>query len=101
MEQSEGEKCQRCGEVGEDRRTLWMACLYDMQELPMPLEEVAIFGSMMKDVSDSMIFAGPLKGFAPDDDAKSVMRRFYTLRVCKRCRGEWMEAIGRWFNTSK
>jgi hypothetical protein len=30
------EKCQRCGEVGEDRRTLRMECFYAMEELGLP-----------------------------------------------------------------
>lgn len=33
------EKCQRCGEDGEDRRTLWMACFYEMIELGLPFEK--------------------------------------------------------------
>ncbi|HYE73562.1 MAG TPA: hypothetical protein VEF04_09525 [Blastocatellia bacterium] len=60
------ECCQRCGEAGQDRRILWMACLYEMGELGLPFEK-----------SD----------------------RFFTLRVCKDCRADWMSAIKTWFNT--
>ncbi|MBE3120164.1 MAG: hypothetical protein IMZ50_15600 [Candidatus Atribacteria bacterium] len=64
------EQCQRCGEIGDDRRTLWMACFYQMQELGLPFKEEV----------------------TPDGIT------FYTLRVCKSCRGEWMAAIENWFN---
>ena len=33
------EKCQRCEEEGHDRRTLVMACFYQMSELGLPFEE--------------------------------------------------------------
>ncbi len=97
---AESEKCQRCGKEGEDRRTLWMSCLCAMGELPMPLDEVAIWGSMMVDADELSTLPGRLKGFKPDNDAKPDMRRFYLLRVCKQCRGEWMEAISEWFKIS-
>ena len=58
------EKCQRCGEVGVDRRTLWMACFYEMRELGINFSE-----------------------------RKVDSHKFYTLRVCKRCRKEWIAAI--------
>lgn len=64
------ETCQRCGEKDEDRRTLWMACFYAMNELGLPFEE--------NEVSK--------------DHAK-----FFTLRVCKDCRAAWMGAIKKWF----
>lgn len=32
------EECQRCREIDEDRRTLEMACFYDMNELDVPLK---------------------------------------------------------------
>jgi len=67
------EKCQRCGEVGEDRRTLWMACMYQMEELGLPLVQV-------------QLWSGPSSGHA-----------FYTMRVCKSCRADWMGAIKKWF----
>jgi len=60
------EVCVRCGEVGQDRRTLRMECFYQMDELSVPF----------------------MKG---DDE--------YTLRVCKDCRGSWLQAIESWFNS--
>ncbi len=62
------EICQRCGDKDYDRRTLWMKCFYEMSELGVPF-----------DIVDR-------------DD------RFYTLRVCKDCRADWMTAIKNWFN---
>ena len=67
------EECQRCKEVDEDRRTLWMSCFYEMDELGMPFSHVC-----------------PAE--APD-----VPRKFYTMRVCKECRGLWMAMIKFWY----
>lgn len=72
-----GEACDRCKSVGEDRRTLWMACFYEMGELGLPFEVVR------------------LRPEGYDHD-----RAFYTLRVCKRCRAEWMAAIKAWFEAT-
>ena len=66
------EECVRCKEVDEDRRTLWMRCFYEMNELEVPFEIQ----------------------YTPDVPAK-----YYTLRVCKRCRADWMAAIQTWFHT--
>lgn len=67
------EKCQKCGEEGEDRRTLWMACFYEMNELGLPFELVKT----------------------------EKHGQFYTLRVCKDCRAGWMKAIKEWFFKEK
>ncbi len=63
------EICQRCKGFGSDRRTLWMACFYEMKELGLPFEKLFI-----------------------------AERDFYTLRVCKSCRADWMSSIREWFN---
>lgn len=102
-----GEKCQKCGEFGEDRRTLWMSCFYAMQELGLPFEELRVTGETYE-----------LTGYKewsmhPDDDRypkistpqyaespkSTIDRAFYLLRVCKDCRSDWMRAIKDWFNT--
>lgn len=57
------ETCQRCGDDGDDRRTLWMACLYEMNELGLPFE--------LKIIPD----ARTREGFA------NQKHHFYTLRV--------------------
>lgn len=67
------EKCARCGQEGEDRRTLLMACFYDMHELRVP------FGQMELELGGG------------------GKRHFYTLRVCKACRADWMLSIQSWF----
>ncbi len=75
------EECLRCKEVGEDRRTLWMACFYDMSELGLPFN------------NQFMLY--------PDDseeDGKETTHNFYTLRVCKQCRSDWMHFIKMWFH---
>jgi hypothetical protein len=47
-----------------------MACFYDMDELEIPFKE-----------------------------AKCDGRKFFTLRVCKDCRADWMRTIQYWWNT--
>lgn len=69
------ERCDRCGQLGEDRRTLWMACFYEMNELDIPFEQKVL----------------QTEGATPET------KTFYTLRVCKDCRAAWMEAIQAWF----
>jgi hypothetical protein len=62
------EQCQRCGEMGEDRRTLTMSCGYEMNELGLP--------------------------FTMSGEGWTAA---YLLRVCKGCRAEWMAALKGWF----
>jgi len=76
------ELCQRCKEEGDDRRTLWMACFYDMDELKIPFDKEAMLDKEQKNISN--IPTG---------------RTFYTLRVCKDCRSDWMRSILYWWNT--
>lgn len=98
----------KCGQHGEDRRTLYMSCWYAMEELGVPFEQLLIQGGLF-----------PLEGFDewsmhPDDSRypkhkiprysktpsnSKFERGFYTLRVCKSCRSSWMTAIKNWFNT--
>ena len=68
------EQCQRCLEIDEDRRTLMMACFYEMDELMLPFKHQYISSHIQSDG-----------------------HKFYTLRVCKRCRADWMLAISAWF----
>ena len=92
------EACARCGEAGEDRRTLWMACLYEMGELGLPFDERQVIGvstGLVEVIPDRF---APRKVFAePAPDAKPWPHKFFTLRVCKDCRGDWMGAIAQWF----
>lgn len=64
------EKCVRCGEDDQDRRTLHMACFYQMKELKIPFEE--------KKIAE---YPGTL----------------FTLRVCKACRGSWLSMLEQWY----
>lgn len=95
---TDGEKCQRCGETGEDRRTLWMACFYQMSELGLPFDEVQIRGTLTEKIGEEVSRFGNLPIFAePASDAQRRNYKFYTLCVCKDCRASWMGAIGEWF----
>lgn len=95
------EKCQRCGEEGDDRRTLWMACFYQMQELEVPFDEVMVKGIFHKKVGEEEIspafpqFKAPIWKKSSEEENKYP---FFTLRVCKSCRADWMGAIKNWFN---
>ena len=79
------EKCQRCGEEGYDRRTLWMACFYEMSEFNVPFEQVCIHGQPVKEigrrsspfVTDRMI----PEWSEPDPKIENRNHIFYTLRV--------------------
>ena len=72
-------KCQRCKKDGQDRRTLWHACLYQMDELDVPFK---------------------IQWIQTSEDDFIDKRAFYTLQVCKECRGDWMRYIEKWFNVS-
>ena len=101
---SNDEACQRCGRVGTDRRTLWHACFYAMEELPVPFEEVALQGHMLRKVGQKELTAWSMPGhpmMAPvwEDvpDTEGARWPFYRLRVCKSCRSDWLTAIAAWF----
>lgn len=104
------EKCVRCGEVGQDRRTLWMAALWDMSTLGPPFETQTLFHADLEKVTDvakmptEVIAGGHRITIAPavlryDGDIRP--HQFFTLRVCKDCRADWLEAIQVWFRSLK
>jgi hypothetical protein len=98
LPEENGEACARCGEVGEDRRTLWMACFYDMAELRVPFEQRQIMGVSTRQTGSVSSHGWDRPVFAEQPaDAKPHSNKFYTLRVCKDCRGDWMGAIAEWF----
>lgn len=103
MSEETGEKCQKCGEVGEDRRTLWMSCFYSMHELPVPFKQIAIHGEnlQLKSSKKKLLFTGgPIVDtfeFEKPSGKDLHTTTFYTLRVCKDCRADWMDAIKNWF----
>jgi len=77
-----------------------MACLYDMSELGIPLREVQLDGSVANKVGEKSLGENGFPNIVvsvfgePDVPHK---RNFYLLRVCKRCRSDWMRAISDWF----
>lgn len=92
------ESCARCGDVGPDLRTLWMACGYAMHEFPVPFKQVAIVGRLAKYEGERDTSMGRVPAFA-EPDGEERRRPFYTLRVCKSCRASWLEAITAWFKS--
>ena len=98
------ETCDKCGKVGDDRRTLWMACFYAMDELSIPFKQVAIRGVHQDHTSDeeSKLFEGvKYPVFTDTPECEERQYGFFTLRVCKDCRASWMEAISSWFNSGE
>lgn len=72
--------CQKCKEEGDDLRTLWMSCFYNMNELNIPFtKEIIIEGGI-------------------HDAHPNTHHNFFTLRVCKDCRADWMAMIRAWWN---
>lgn len=102
------ELCVRCGNKGEDRRTLWMACFYDMEEMKeIPFIKRILFHADLEncDMSKAAVSI-PLgnSGKSINLDSGRVKcsgdltpHSLYTLRVCKRCRADWMDMIKNWF----
>lgn len=74
------EKCQKCNEEHDDLRTLWMACFYEMMELNIPFE--------METIIEGGVY----------DGHPNQSHNFYTLRVCKGCRADWMTTIKIWWD---
>lgn len=105
-----GEKCDRCGSVGSDRRSLWMRCLYAMEELGIPFDRKLVLiadGAAAFELTrePTRVPLGDGRSLALDAgevrcDGKLYPERVYTLRVCKRCRGEWLAAIRDWFRAT-
>lgn len=98
------EKCARCGEAGDDRRTLWMSCLYDMGELGIPLEQRSIRGTVHAYEGERYLIE-PAEGrpgivvpaFAVEPMGEPVALSSFVMRVCKGCRADWMRAIRDWY----
>lgn len=100
------EKCQRCGEEGEDRRTLFMECFYEMSELKIPFDNQILFHANVEEcepASDPVVLEVPngpkipIQAGTVKCSGELTPSQFYCLRVCKHCRAEWMQAIKEWF----
>ncbi|HLX54273.1 MAG TPA: hypothetical protein VKR58_10045 [Aquella sp.] len=61
----------------DDRRILWMSCFYEMMELKIPFERELMYETL---------------------DPRDAGIDFYTLKVCKDCRSDWMRTIQYWWN---
>lgn len=97
------ETCARCGVLGQDRRTLWMACFYAMNELSVPFEQVSVHGVVLAPNGPRDRFGNPeweSPPYGSEHETKSNHHPMFTLRVCKGCRGAWMQAIKDWFRES-
>lgn len=104
------DKCMRCGEDGEDRRTLKMACFYAMEELGLPFEQMPVLHAPVETLT---VAKEPVKLNLPGGKSINLggaevtcsgtltPELLYTLRVCKRCRADWMDAIKTWFAKPK
>lgn len=98
---SDHEKCDKCGGLGYDRRTLWMACFYAMDELGIPFTKIGVHGVVLDFLGYEPKTQIPKFKEPPwnHDDlaAAATTRQLFTLRVCKGCRAEWLTAIEAWF----
>lgn len=109
-EATEIERCQRCNieDTDGDHRTLWHACFYEMGELGLPFKKRQLFHANLDEcelAKPPTTFDSKLPGMPPITLSPATIRcsgeltphGLYTLRVCKRCRSEWMAAIRNWF----
>ncbi len=101
------EICQRCGEPGTDRRTLFMACFYAMEEMDIPFDRETLFKAVEVDSVDVKNSPKSLETERGPVTLSSGTLQFsgelspvgmHTLRVCKDCRASWMGAIQKWFD---
>ncbi len=116
MSEEHEEVCQRCGESGEDRRTLYMSCFYKMSELGLPFEEKNLFSAPEESVQKEVTLVPYTYRSTSSDGTASAETgewkkeeysirgnvtpiNFFLLRVCKRCRADWLGAIKTWFHT--
>lgn len=101
MSKDRRNKCQKCGVLDPDVRTLWMACFYAMEELGIPFEQVQYAGEIRKQsgVKDGPFPNSKIPVFKKDGEVDQ--HNFYRLVVCKDCRADWMNAIKGWFNDLK
>lgn len=99
---NEDEACARCGDGPHDLRTLWMACLYDMGELPLPFKQVELQGARYAEQNGTkrLEFWDLTAPVFNESTSDPHGYRFYTLRVCKDCRADWMQAIQGWFQAT-
>ena len=71
-----------------------------MNELDVPFEQVRVTGHISKQIGSKMLET--IRREIPVFDQKPPVGEarkfnFFTLRVCKECRADWMSAIECWF----
>ncbi len=93
------ERCVRCGEEGEDRRTLRMACFYAMDELNVPFVSERAHGTLRKRTGTKELSNGLEIPVFSEEPTGELNAQMFSLRVCKACRASWMGAIERWFHS--
>jgi len=76
--------------------------MYQMKETGVPFEQMAIHGQIVKPYKIEGLGRQWDKDVweDPKPDVEPYLSNFYTLRVCKDCRAEWMLAIKNWFASS-
>ena len=82
-----------------------MACFYAMEELDIPFEEVVLLKGNLEELekADEPVTAEvgekkiTLQSGTVRSNGKLQPIKLYTLRVCKDCRADWMQAIQDWY----
>jgi hypothetical protein len=82
-----------------------MACLYEMGELGVPFEKIGLRGALVEKVvgrenrpwGEEDVFSQTLRSSIDVGEVDQILRVFYTLRVCKGCRANWLDRIKMWF----
>ena len=96
----EDHKCQKCGEIVDDIRTLYMACWYDMSELKLPFRTSRVVGEELNQIGEK-VFDNSVPLFSSPKEKENFDEIFSKLSVCKSCRAGWMSAIKDWFNSER
>lgn len=89
--------CARCGEFTQDLRTLHMSCFYDMSEINIGLEPIAVRGKYCLKAGTKDTRVGPANVYAEKEGAETHDYPFWIMRVCKECRGKWLGVIQDWY----
>jgi hypothetical protein len=82
-----------------------MNCFYNMNELGLPFEKQIFFQTdheklVKKDDPVGITINGSvlnLKAGTVTTEEPLTPHSFFALRVCKKCRGDWLEAMKAWF----
>lgn len=76
-----------------------MACLYDMNELRLPFDQVRLRGEFLSKIGESEEFYGKTVKYEEPKGKLISNHNFFLLRTCKSCRADWMDAIKTWFTS--